>query len=160
MAALIILGAFALPTLFGMRGDTRVKAGADTIRARMQEARAKAMEHGQPYRLALSGDQKRLLIAPDAAGALPSDEEGAGPVARENGLPDGVTAEVLLDEFDQSTQDEAGWVRVATFLPDGTCREDSVEVEVREAGSVPYVVRLRGLTGAVTVIRGILEANR
>src|SRR2546423_12565547 len=64
MAALLILGAFALPTLFGMRGDTRSKAAADILKARMNEARAKAMEDGTPYRLAVSGDPRRLPPPP------------------------------------------------------------------------------------------------
>jgi prepilin-type N-terminal cleavage/methylation domain-containing protein len=160
MAALLILGAFALPTLFGMKGDTRSKAAADMLRSRMNEARAKAMEDGTPYRLALSADQKRIRIAPDTFAANGMDEDVGVMFVAEDDLPEAVTAEVMLDEFDQVMQDDAGWVRVATFLPDGTCREDSVEVEIKEPGTVPFVVKLRGLTGAVSVIRGILEANR
>jgi len=164
MAALLILGAFALPTLFGMRGDTRSKAAADMLKARMNEARAKAMEDGTPYRLAVSGDLRRLRLAPDtfeATGANPTaGDDSAATLVREDDLPDGVTAQMLLDENDQATQDQAGWVRVATFLPDGTCREDTVEVEIKEPGTAPFVVKLRGLTGAVSVVRGILEAHR
>lgn len=166
MAALLVLGSVALPTLFGMRGDTRTKAGADILRSRMNEARAKAMEDGQPYRLAISADQRRVRLAPDTndptGGVQPTaPEEGTGPLVREDEMPENVTASVLLDEENgQTSQDEAGWVRVATFLPDGTCREDNVEVEVRESGVVPLVVKLRGLTGTVSVIRALVEANR
>jgi prepilin-type N-terminal cleavage/methylation domain-containing protein len=164
MAALLVLGALALPTLFGMKGDTRSKAAADMLRARMNEARAKAMEDGTPYRLAVSGDLKRLRLAPDtfeATGVNPTaGDDATAPTVREDDLPDGVTAQMLLDENEQSMQDQAGWVRVATFLPDGTCREDTVEVEIKEPGTAPFIVKLRGLTGAVSVIRGILEAQR
>jgi prepilin-type N-terminal cleavage/methylation domain-containing protein len=159
MAAILILGSFILPTLFGIRGDTRSKAGADMIRGRMNEARAKAMEDGLPYRLAVSSDKKRLRLAPDtfeATGIAPTtdDSNTNGPYVREDDLPDTVMADVMCDPNDQSTQDKAGWVRVATFLPDGTCKEDGVEIDIREPGVVPFIVRLRGLTGAVSVSRG------
>lgn len=165
MAALVILGAFAIPTLFGMRGDTRAKAGADMIRTRMNEARAKAMEDGTPYRFAVSSDLKRLRLAPDtfeSTGVAPTtgDDSANGPYIREDDLPESVLAEVMLDANEQSTQDTAGWIRVATFLSDGTCKEDTVEVEVREPGTIPFVVRLRGLTGSVAIVRNNHEAFR
>ena len=47
--------------------------------------------------------------------------------------------------------DADGWTRVATFQPDGTCREDAVAVRVRQPAVYPLVVRVRGLTGAVTI---------
>jgi hypothetical protein len=162
MAALIILGAFTVPTLFGMRGDTRSKAGADMIRTRMNEARAKAMEDGTPYRVAVSADQRRLRVTPDSFDSIgmQANNGWTGPLVAEDEFPQDVTAGLLFDEFGMAMQDDAGWIRVATFLPDGTCREDVVEIEVREPGATPFVVRLRGLTGAVSVIRGILEATR
>ncbi len=167
MTAVVILGSVAVPTIFGMQGDTRSKAGADMVRAAMNEARAKAMEDGQAYRLAVSSDQQHIRIAPDDDQAVNNnsssghDEGTGGPFVREENLPENVTASVLLGQNEQSTQDQAGWVRVATFLPDGTCREDSIEVELREPGVAPYVVRLRGLTGAVSVTRAnSAEVNR
>jgi prepilin-type N-terminal cleavage/methylation domain-containing protein len=164
MAAILILGSFILPTLFGMRGDTRSKAGADMIRGRMNEARAKAMEDGVPYRLAVSSDKKRLRLAPDtyeSTGVAPTttDTNSTGPYIREDDLPDTVLADAMLDQNDQSTQDTAGWVRVATFLPDGTCKEDGVEIDIREPGVVPFIIRLRGLTGAVSVTRGAASGS-
>jgi len=165
MTALLILGSIVLPTLSGLRGDTRSKAGADMIRSRMNEARAKAMEDGLPYRLAVSNDKKRLRLSPDtfeATGIAPTtgDDNNSGPYIREDDLPEAVLADVMLDANEQSTQDTAGWVRLATFLPDGTCKEDGVEVDVREPGVIPFIVRLRGLTGSVSVTRGNPEAHR
>src|SRR2546423_5988455 len=90
MAALIILGAFALPTLFGMRGDTRSKAAADMLKARMNEARSKAMEDGTPYRLAVSGDLRRAPLAPDTFAAPRANpttrDETTATLGREDGL--------------------------------------------------------------------------
>jgi hypothetical protein len=146
-----------------MRGDTHSKAAADLIRSRMDDARSKAMEHGRPYRLALSSDYQHLRVTADGAdstGAPQENEDGTTDPVLEDDLPDGVTAQVKLSQDEQSTQDQAGWVRVATFMPDGTCKEDSVEVETVEAGVAPYLIRLRGLTGAVTVTRGNQGTNR
>jgi hypothetical protein len=39
---------------------------------------------------------------------------------------------------------------VAVFLPDGTARDDA-EVRFQVKGALPKTVKLRGLTGAVTV---------
>ena len=69
----------------------------------------------------------------------------------EDELPTPVTAVPVLGEGEQAVVDEAGWVRVVTFLPDGTCREASAAVEVREPGVHSMLVRVRGLTGAATV---------
>jgi prepilin-type N-terminal cleavage/methylation domain-containing protein len=156
LAVLIILGAVLIPTLSGVRGDTRSKAGADSVRSFMAEARAKAMEDGTPYRLSVSPDGRSLRIAVEngTMGMGMIEDDGTG-FSREDQLPDGVTAKLITDENDDAaTTDETGWNRVATFLADGTCREDTVEVVVSETGVVPFIVRLRGLTGVVTVYRG------
>ncbi|MGL4420608.1 MAG: pilus assembly FimT family protein [Gemmataceae bacterium] len=160
MAAILILGAAILPTLSGIRGSTQSQAGADMLRSRLSEARAKAMEDGTPYRVAVATDGKKFRIAPDtmeATGAEPMmNDSGMGPLIREDDLPMTVQAQVVADENEQMMQDTAGWIRIATFLPDGTCKEDGVEIEVKEPGVAPFIVRLRGLTGAVSIVRGIL----
>src|SRR5580704_2382639 len=65
LAILIILGSVIIPTLSSYYGNTRQKATADLIRARIVEGRAKAMEQGAWYRLALNSDKKRTRLAPD-----------------------------------------------------------------------------------------------
>jgi hypothetical protein len=69
----------------------------------------------------------------------------------EEEMPAPVTAVPVLDEGAQAVVDEAGWIRVVTFLPDGTCREATAAVEVREPGVHSMLLRVRGLTGATTV---------
>jgi prepilin-type N-terminal cleavage/methylation domain-containing protein len=154
IAILTALGGVLVPTLSGLGGDTKVKAGADAVRARMSEARAAAIEQGRAYRVAVSQDGTKLRVAPDElefAGFEPLDGEGAGPVIAEDELPTPVTAVPVLDEGAQAVVDEAGWIRVVTFLPDGTCREASAAVEVKEPGVHSMLVRVRGLTGSATV---------
>src|SRR5262249_40166975 len=49
------------------------------------------------------------------------------------------------------------WTTLATFLPNGTCKEDVGEVVVaiqEGANSTPIRVHIRGLTGAVWVTTG------
>jgi prepilin-type N-terminal cleavage/methylation domain-containing protein len=153
IAILTALGGILIPTLSGLGGDTKVKAGADAVIARLAEARAAAIEQGRAYRVAVSEDGTRLRIAPDEldfAGFEPIDAEVTGPVIVEDDLPTPVTAVPVLSEGEQAVVDEAGWIRVVTFLPDGTCREASAAVEVREPGCHSMLVRVRGLTGAAT----------
>ena len=38
-----------LPSFSALKGNSRQKAAADLVRARLADARAKAMEDGQPY---------------------------------------------------------------------------------------------------------------
>jgi prepilin-type N-terminal cleavage/methylation domain-containing protein len=155
VAILTALGGVLIPTLSGLGGDTKVKAGADAVQARLSEARAAAIEQGRAYRVAVSEDGTRVRVAPDEldfAGSVPLGEDGAtGPVIVEDTLPAPVTAVPVLDEGALSVVDEAGWVRVVTFLPDGTCREATAAVEVCEPGTHSMLIRVRGLTGAATV---------
>jgi type II secretory pathway pseudopilin PulG len=161
IAILIILAGLIAPNVAGLKRDSRVKAGADTLRGRMSEARGQAMGHGRPYRMSLSEDGRRLRVAPDVPGyaqlePTTSDADTDAPLVVEESFPDTVTALPLLGDDQAAVVDDSGWVRVATFLPDGTCREDSVVIELREPGVYPIQVRLRGLTGAVTTqpVRG------
>lgn len=154
IAILTALGGVLVPTLSGLGGDSKVKAGADAVSARMAEARAAAIGEGRAYRFAVSEDGTRLRVAPDElefTGFEPLDPEGAGPVVVEDELPTPVTVVPVPDEAAQMVVDEAGWIRVVTFLPDGTCREATAAVEVKEPGVHSMLIRVRGLTGAATV---------
>lgn len=161
LAAIVILGVVLIPTFSGVRGDTNTKAGADLVQTYLAKARAKAIEDGTPYRFAISADGRRIRIAPDtfeSLGELPNvsedDDSTSGPVIREDDLPEGVLAVLVLSDEDYIAQDQSGWKRVATFLPDGTCREDNVELRVEEKGVAPVIIKLRGVTGSSQATRG------
>jgi Tfp pilus assembly protein FimT len=163
LMTLIILGAVLFPTLDGMQGDTHTKAGADVVKTYIAKARSKAIEDGMAYRLAISADGHRVRIAPDnyeSLGEMPTvsgdeDDSSSGPVIREDDLPKGVLA-VIVNIVDEEyvAQDQSGWRRVATFLPDGTCREDCVDLSVQEHGVTPVQIHLRGITGTSSTTRG------
>ncbi|CAN5556921.1 hypothetical protein BH11PLA2_BH11PLA2_06050 [soil metagenome] len=160
LVALIVLGAVLIPTLSGMRGDTRTKAGVDILQTYIAKAREKAIEDGFAYRLAISADGKRVRISPDtfeAMGEMPTiedDEHGTAPTIREDDFPEGVTVLIVTSDDDFHSQDQSGWMRVATFMPDGTCKEDHADVRVEEKGVSPVTVRVRGVTGTSVVQNG------
>jgi prepilin-type N-terminal cleavage/methylation domain-containing protein len=156
IAILVVVGGVLVPTLRTLGGDTNVKAGADILQARMAEARAAAIGEGRPYRVAVSQDGTRVRVAPDELELVGLDPtfDTAAPFVFEDDLPNGVTALPIPEEGLALFVDQAGWMRVVTFLPDGTCREMSAAVEVREPGCYPMVVRVRGLTGAASITPG------
>src|SRR5262245_16015417 len=103
IAIIILIGGVLAPTIRMLSGDTKVKAGADIIRARMSEARAAAIEEGRSYRVAISQDGKCVRVAPDdldIGGHVPTDDENP-PVIVEEEMPQNVTA---VPHFDEGVQ--------------------------------------------------------
>jgi prepilin-type N-terminal cleavage/methylation domain-containing protein len=150
IAVIVIIGAMVVPTLSNTERDLPIKSAGDTFRARLAEARGLAIENGQPIRFSLSPDGRKIRYAVDndQFGATGDDNLGD-----ELTLPKTVSARIINDDSGEATIDAAGWTRVATFLPDGTCRETVVEVELNQPNTYSLVVRLRGLTGNVTIIK-------
>jgi hypothetical protein len=122
------------------------------LRAAIADTRGLALNEGTPYRLAASTDGKKLRIAPDTA------EFGKIPVAY--GLTSAAKAiELSLenvtvtvsDESDNSQATEDDWITIGIFLPNGTCRQDNMLIEVHEADFPPMKVLLRGVTGTARI---------
>jgi prepilin-type N-terminal cleavage/methylation domain-containing protein len=152
MAILLTLAAVAYPTLSAMYGDVRVKAAADQVRAAWTEARAKAIEDGRPYRFSVEESTGKYRVAPDApefwdgSGGAAADEDAAPPLIEEGQLSNGIVFETPSD-----LATEGSWSTVAVFNPDGSCEHD-IEITLREDdGSAPVVVRVRAMTGAISV---------
>ena len=155
MAVILILGAVFLPSLTGVEGDRPIKAAGDLLRARIADARSRAMDEGISYRLALSPDFRRVRITPDdqTLQSPPNESESQDPLVSDNVFPKGVTARVVGDDSGEATVDQYGWTRIATFEPLGTCKETVVEVELNQPGVYSLVVRMRGLTGHVQILK-------
>ena len=154
LAILIALAAVAFPTLTGMYADVRVKAAADEVQAAWTEARAHAIEDGRAYRFAVEPGTGKYKVAPDADGFWDgsggtSDESEARPFTQEGELPNGILFVVSND-----LPSTAGWTTVVVFNPDGGCNAD-VEVVLKEDDddAAPVVVKVRAMTGAVSVRR-------
>lgn len=151
MAVLVILAAILGPTLTGLRGNLYQKGAADRLRGRIADARTMAMKEGTAHRLAVSSDGTRVRLAPDTLdfGSVTAGEPGPAAKAVEQPF-ERATVAVVAGGAEADTGD--GWVTVATFLADGTCREDNVTVEVREEPFPPIRLHIRGVTGAARVL--------
>ncbi len=162
MAVLVVLGGILVPTIRSMGRDTKSKAGADTLLGRVADARGAAMEAGRPYRLAVSSDGKRVLVTPDdqnASAPAESTASGSAPHVTESAMPGDVTATLHAAEGTQAAPEDGDWIRIATFQPDGSCRESSATVLISEPGVRAILVRIRGLTGAATAEAGPTPGN-
>ncbi len=152
-AVIAITATLTLPSLDGMYPAYRVNAAVDTVRAAWAQGRAHAIEEGRPYRFAVSPGGDNYRLGPDdqslQTGAA-AGGGGRGDFVLEDHLPPGVTF-ALGHDGGQASQD--GLSTVAVFLPDGTARDDA-EVRFEVKGALPKTVKLRALTGAVTVQQG------
>jgi len=150
LALLIILGAVIIPSFAGFYGNTKQRAAADTVRQRLAEARAKAMERGMPFRVAVHADMTRIRVAPDgddfASHAAP-DEPAFDSLVTEDRL-DEATVQLLLEPDDDRPPDAGGWITVATMRADATSKESRpATVSVRQRDFAPIQIVVRGLTG-------------
>ena len=159
LALIVILAALVVPSLQSAYAQYKLRASADTVRAAWANARSWAIDSGRPYRFDITPDKGNYRVVPADTGS--DSMGGADNTVRtlEASLPDGINF-----EFGQGSSGPAApsvptmgggdgnWQTVATFLPDGTAREN-VEITIRAKKIPPLVVRLRGLTGAVTVRR-------
>jgi Tfp pilus assembly protein FimT len=156
-AVIAITAAVTVPSIDGMYPSYKLNASVDAVRAAWAQGRAHAIEEGRPYRFAVTpGTGSYRLAADDSVAdggqASDSDQSSTPAYIIQERLPQGVSF-ALAQEDGQQQQTQAssdGLSTVAVFLPDGTARDDA-EVRFQVKGALPKTVKLRGLTGAVTV---------
>lgn len=154
MALLIMLAVVVLPSVGAIQGGTRQRAGADAVRAELASARARARDEGQPYRIAISEDGRRLrreADGPDFGTATGDGVPGSSAACVEFEFDKKVAAEVQTMDGTAAVSD-GGWVTVATVLPDGTCREDGMLIAFKDEDKPKLYVQVRGLTGSSRVV--------
>lgn len=159
LAVIIIIGVVAAPSLLSLFGNTKQKAALDIVKARMADARGRAMSDGIPYRLAISADGTRLRVAPDGPSFADPAIAGDGrtvPLVIETTL-DSTTAGLDLPPDGMVSSDSSGWSTVATFLPDGTCKEVSQSIKLEQPGYPPIYVHIRGLSGVTKTTTGTIS---
>jgi len=154
LAVVLVMAAVAAPSMEALQADSRLHAAADIIRARWADARARAAEDGIAYRFGVVQQSGKFRVAPDAAEFWSGDgpaslETDVPPLVLEDTLPRGVA---FADAADPDGGGGGDYVPLITFLPDGTAREN-VEIAFRSGGGRGLILRLRALTGAVTVER-------
>jgi prepilin-type N-terminal cleavage/methylation domain-containing protein len=157
-AVIAITAAVTVPSLDSMYPSYKLNASVDAIRAAWAQGRAHAIEEGRPYRFAVVPGGSNYQLGPDenvADGAMPSDNDqtqnGQRPFTLKEQLPQGVTFVSAQEDGQQSQSSSSdGLSTVAVFLPDGTARDDAA-IRLQVPGTAPKSVKLRALTGAVTV---------
>jgi type II secretory pathway pseudopilin PulG len=162
-AVIAITAAVAVPSIDGMYPSYKVNAAVDAVRAAWALGRARAIDDGRPYRFAVAPGGEDYQLSPDdqADGGQPDDGDPTTPppFQLKDKLPKGVTFALAQDDGQQpqngqqpqtGSQSSDGLNTVAVFLPDGTARGDA-EIRFEIKGALPKTVKLRGLTGAVTV---------
>ena len=157
LAVILVIGAVVVPTINGLYGNSRQKGAADLIRARLADARALAMEDGKPYRVCVHQDGTRVRIGPDAADfGTQQIEENAGTALakfKEDKFDTATTAGLQADpDVVAPPPDPSGWVTIATYTPDGTCRETNTVVEIKEGKFPPLLIQIRGVTGGSRIM--------
>lgn len=170
LALILLLAVIAYPSLDAMSGDLKLVSAADQVRAAWTQARTRAVNEGRPYRFALVPGKGNYRLAPDApefwsgdgAQAADSTENTEKPLVLERCVTNGVrfnlqdaSTPLELDAGDDSFLPPGSvelnkYLPIVTFSPDGTSRED-VNIVFSLKGARPILLRLRGLTGAVTV---------
>jgi prepilin-type N-terminal cleavage/methylation domain-containing protein len=175
LAVILVLAAIAVPSIDSMYADVKLTAATDMIRARWADARARAIEEGRAYRFAVMPGQGNFRVAPDTAdywsggsgggdttqGLVIEDELGEGITFADstpastgmNSAPPNSDMAVALQSQAQNagTGGDSGgdWVRVVTFLPDGSTHDD-VTIALNAPNARPVQLQLRALTGSVT----------
>jgi type II secretory pathway pseudopilin PulG len=162
-----MLAVIAYPSLTSMYSDLKMTQAADQVRAAWALGRAHALNEARPYRFAIMPDQGNYRIAPDSGdfwsgnGSSPAAQGGEKPLILEESLPRGIRF-VMSDApvnaapggepamVPEASAPSGQYLPIATFLPDGTCRED-VNIVLTMPGVRPLIMKLRGITGAVTV---------
>lgn len=157
LAIIVLLSVMAFPSFSGLKGNADQKAAADELRARIADARGLAMQESVPYRLAVSTDGTKVRVAPDTPefATTPCSAESYGGAKAIETILKNATVTVAEDAQDSDAPGEKdAWFTVATFLPNGTCRESGATVEVKETSFPSIRIHLRGLTGTASVVTG------
>lgn len=167
LALLVVVAAMIIPSAESMHGQFRLTQGSDSVRSAWALARAYAIDEGRPYRFAIIPNQGNFRVAPDSpefwsgGGQAQSPGDSSNPPLVLNktlpkGLrfsaPDAAPAAALGTESSlppESVNPEM-WSSRTVFLPDGTASQD-VEIIFGADGTMGLVMKLRALTGAVTV---------
>jgi len=165
MAIMVMVGGLAVPLMFNsLYGDTKVKAGADMVRARWADCVAQAVEESRPYRFAVIPNSGKFKIEPYNGSLQDRDTAFLNPDASatnksglviEDKLPEGIRfgTKDQPANTDGGTESDGGeYVTIAIFLPDGTT-QDYVEITFGTKGSAQVTLRLRAFTGSATTIR-------
>jgi hypothetical protein len=150
---LVVAGALALPTIKSMQAGPRMTAATDLVRARLTDARTRAVEERRAYRFAVKEGTGDFRIAPDSpefwddgsGSGLPAGP-GDSPLVVEGSLPE----TIAFDPTGSNSGSGGGdWTTMVTFQGDGTSGDDA-QISLRPQDGAPATLRLQGGTGVIT----------
>jgi prepilin-type N-terminal cleavage/methylation domain-containing protein len=168
IALLAILFAVAVSTMLteAVYGEVKTRAAADALREGLVTARTHAIEEGRAYSVSVVPGTSHYRIAPDDSpfgnGAADSGNTFSSTTpafVKEDTLPGGIRFNLDNGDAPANTDsqppendsvDPSQWSKQVTFLPDGTAVDDK-NIVLHIEGSRPLTVRVRALTGRVTV---------
>jgi Tfp pilus assembly protein FimT len=171
----VVVVSLTIPALSQPLDNHRLRRGADQVRARWAQARAKAMEHGRTYVFRyeagsdvfsvepwLSGDDylesdQLLALGTDATGNGLADQTALA--AKPDKLPDNVvfvasetTADIRAELVASASTEQAAAAQASPpifFYPDGTT--STARLMLANQRNRFVTLTLRGLTGVVEV---------
>jgi prepilin-type N-terminal cleavage/methylation domain-containing protein len=180
LAVLAALTSVAIPQIGLLAGDRRLVRGGDLLRVEMTRLRVDAMRQGRVLMLEglIEGNQFRSRPFNSATDATEAFDQTGSQSGLLNGATQGVVtvveqdreAEDLIElpqdiavesvgvvsaarsmEIEQLTESDRaeGWSRPVLFYPDGSTSTSVITLSNPDLGRV--VIRLRGITGDVTV---------
>jgi hypothetical protein len=156
MFLIVAAASLMVPLIDSMMHPNQVAASIDAVRGGLEQARARAMEEGRPYRFSIVEGGSQFRIEPDDLDTNPEkgfEIEGKLPepcfFVSEGGMI-GATA---------TASDGGGWTPVAVFLPGGTGRDDA-ELRFGRPGLMAATLRLRAFTGAISLVSQAKEGAR
>jgi type II secretory pathway pseudopilin PulG len=167
LALLVVIAALVLPSAESMYAQFRLTQGSDSVRAAWASARAYAIDEGRPYRFAIIPNQGNYRVAPDSSEFWSgsdqprnSTDSATPPLVVSKSLPKGlrfaapdappVAAQGTESSLPPDSINPEMWSSRTVFLPDGTASQD-VEIVFGNSGTMGLVMKLRALTGAVSV---------
>jgi len=167
LAIIVAFSAIAVTSLDYVYPSHQMTRAADMVHAAWASARAHAIDEARPYRFAIVPNKGNYRIAPhdaefwsndpppqpadpDSGFLILSDALPKGLRFNAAGAPDGAGSAGEPSSLPTGQVPIEAWSTKAIFLPDGTAKSD-VEIIFGAEGARQIHLRLRALTGAVTV---------
>jgi type II secretory pathway pseudopilin PulG len=167
-AVMAILFGIAVSTMLSeaVYGEVKTRAAADALREGLVTTRTHAIDEGRSYSLWVVPGTNHFRIAPDDSPFGDGGSESGNnvsnstpPFVKEDTLPGGIRFNLENGDAPANTDsqspendsvDPSQWSKQVTFLADGTAVEGK-SITLHIEGSRPLMVRVRALTGGVTV---------
>jgi len=168
LALMVILFGIAASTMLteAVYGEVKTRAAADALREGLVTTRTHAIDEGRPYSVWVVPGTNHFRIGPDdspfgdgASNSGNNVSNSTPPFAKEFTLPGGIRFNLENGDAPANTDsqspendsvDPSQWSKQVTFLADGTA-VDTKSITLHMEGSRPLMVKVRALTGGVTV---------